>query len=209
MRLCNRNLSLLLIPLLLMGCSKRPLTISEFASAVQQDQDFVRQYKDETFYSTCAYYPSEMMALLELRGDLAKSGPAGSEQFEKAKSAFSSAHYFTVTLGLNDSSDVMRYGIADRQYYAVRVQDLTFRAASQFYILTERQDTIKPLIADLQRNYGLSPQATFMVAFPKEQLVAAKQFHVVYHDAHFGIGQPIRFDYATQSLRKELPAISF
>src|SRR5438046_351576 len=103
------NLKLILSGLLavvVISC-KSDLSPSEYIEEVNTNEDLNKQYEDQTFHIACSYKPVDYITLLQFRNNLDQNRPILPADFISAKKAFQNSSYFILTLGLNDSSDIM------------------------------------------------------------------------------------------------------
>lgn len=196
---------------LALGClaCSRSVTVSEFIEYTEQESDFHREYSDETYQLSCDYQPAQLLALMELRGNLQSQQAVSASRWDSLTKVFSQAYYFRLRIGRKDSADILRAGVGNQQEYTQRVNELSFHLGSQVYLLAPNQDTIRPIMFDMQRSYGMSPDATFLLAFSREALSSHPRFELVYQDQHFGLSAPVNFVFDTQDLTKPLPTVTF
>jgi len=199
-----------ILPLLSLSSCREEVSVSEFTEQVGKDDDFVKEYKDQEYHASCAYMPSDLMAISELRGEISRNGKIERRMFDSTRKKFSNAYYFVLKLGMNNGHSILQHGIRGQQEYTLRLNDITFNMGRRAYLLTDAADTIRAEIADFQRSYGMSPDVSVLFAFSKNKVKAGAPgvIKFVYEDAYFGISQPLVFSFDQDALHKRLPEIN-
>jgi hypothetical protein len=203
-----RLIFLILGQVMLTTSCQRPVSPEEYLVKVGSDPDFASSWKEEDFHASAVFRPSDWIALAEQRQSIEDSGYANAFMFTKQKGEFAHTAYFIFTLGKNNGSDLLQSGLAASHEYSIRLNYLTNSITKDFYLLKENGEKTYCILSELQRNYGMSPDLTFILGFPNHDLLMGKgSLYLSYEDKVFGLGTPVKIVFQTDKLLKSLPAI--
>jgi hypothetical protein len=146
---------------------------------------------------------------MELRNKIDLNKRITVEEFSKLRDTFSNGSYFILSIGLNDSSDILKNGVKNISEYSQRINQIAFSIGTNTYLLNDKRDTIRSTIQDFQRSYGMSPRATILFAFPRNQLDNSDGIDFIYNDKYFGIEKTVLFKFQTKHILKNTPELSF
>ncbi|KAA9324908.1 hypothetical protein [Adhaeribacter soli] len=186
-----------------LGCQKK-VSIPEYLKEVSHNPELRREYISGDYKITCTYIPPEVLAISELSN---AEGSLSENSILEEKERFSNGVYFNLRIGLTDSSDILKKGIVDRNQYVRRVNALTNDLRKAVFLIAGNGDTIKISNSIFERSYGASPDAVFMVAFPKERLENESAIKFIFDDKFFSIPNLVQFDFNLNYIDKELSSL--
>jgi hypothetical protein len=174
---------------------------------VQDREQYVRIWEGGDHKVVCQYVPADLLVIRHLR--IGEGGATvSSVEFEKQKEQYSHGLYFRVSFSLQSGGNIETWGMKDDPAYQQRLHRLENEMKNAFLTREENGREHAPLSCEYQRSFGMSPEATFLVAFalPAED---SETVELEYHDTEFGIRSALRFEYKMKDLRAALPEIRF
>lgn len=194
--------------LLYYGCNRKS-SITEFMQTMNSDEDLVKRNEDTVYQFTCSLRPPEMMAIIDMRDYISRNHTIPAKKYEEACGTYSNAWYFQLTLHRRDGSDIVASVSPTTEHYMGVVNALTYYGTDQLCLLTDAGDTLRAVINDYQRSYGLAPDVNILAGFPKdERLEKCKDFELIYDGRLLGIRLPVRFRYSKEQLIKRMPQLA-
>jgi hypothetical protein len=181
----------------------------EYVKEVKSKAEYVQEVSQGGGIVKCQYLPNTYLALMETQS---VEGPQNKKAvFEEARNKFSMSSYFSLTLEMEDGSNVLLKGVRDRGDYASRLNFISSGMDQCFFAIRENGDTVRSNLYEYQRSYGNSPNATMLFAFPRSETVdngeSKLEFH--YRDRLLGIRQVKRLVFANRELREDKVDITF
>ncbi len=182
--------------------SETELTPKEYISWCEDDENNLintRVINDFNFISFNK--PVKYIALKEL------------DEIQKEKESAFLSHlkdlgeldYFSFVISCKAFNDeILKYKLNSELDYYKRIEYFSFRIQKDFELVV-KNDTIKPVLCHYERVYGLSSDATFLLAFPNKYFTAEKK--LIYTDNVFGNG-PIEIFYGAKTFQ-QIPKIKF
>lgn len=117
------------------------------------------------------FKPVDFMIAQEFR-----SNHINEEDYKKRMKALEPLQYYNLKIGVTDGkSNITNYQVADEQALQDRLYYLSFRIKEDIGLI-QGKDTLLPVLCHFERNYGLSQQRTFVLAFPKGEVEADRTF---------------------------------
>ena len=123
------------------------------------------------------FQPLEIMALREL-GEFEHVKPA---IFDSVLSEYRGLEYYQ--LSIRGASDLLQYGISDKQEFYERVEYYSFQMQNDLRMIVA-QDTMSCKLFHFERNYGTAPFVTFSLAFEVPEVKGDRR--IQYHESVFG-----------------------
>lgn len=168
---------------------------------VETDADFVKTGSIGEYMISSNYLPAEYMALSEVRASLNDKSKVSKEQFKEKEAQFKNSLYFRVKISRVDKKDILQELSQEAQRYSQLLNHLTFNMAEAFYLRWSDKDSVRCLHYSYQRSYGLSPDASFIVAFPRPgdaSDISLKCFPRV-----LGITKSVEFPYSSKIINEK------
>ncbi len=190
--------------LLISGCA-RAVEPAEWLAQSASSPDLVKSWRDENYSVSCKnVLPAEFVIReLHLENSAAK---ATREEFERRQIAYQNAWYVRVSFSLMNGQNIETWGMSNESQYQQRLHRLQHEMASHFVLRQDNGREFAPLSCEYQRTFGMSPECTFLLAFPTpEEQTDEVTLH--YSDQEFGIPQKIQFNFDLQAARAAMPAV--
>lgn len=171
--------------LLTISCTKTKLDPTGYAQWVENEENGLKvQRKTGNFEFELQYKPADYMVLMEQKKKVT------ARSLEQRKRELGAMQHYTLKIkALDQTRDILRSGITDERQYYERLE--YFMSYMQDDIsLVEGTDTLPCLLFHFERNYGLAPYSSMVLAFEsdtiKKQQVPDRTF--VYNDPVLGTG---------------------
>jgi hypothetical protein len=176
--------------------SRSSLQPYEYVSYVDQKDNGLhanKQLDELTFEVT--YKPTDYLVVKELRQK--EIVPA---DFETLRQDYKDMHYFLLSIkNTSGETDVLKYKISTQDAYSERLKYFAFGMERDLK-LVEGTDTIPCSMVLYERNYGISGQANFMIAFPvTDTSVVNNNKTILFDDKIFGMGM-LKFNVSKESI---------
>jgi hypothetical protein len=156
----------------------------EYVSYVDQENNGLhssKQLDDLSFEVT--YKPTDYLVVKELKQKEIQSG-----DYEALRQEYKDMHYFLLSIkNTSSETDVLKYKISTQAAYSERLKYFAF-GMEQDLRLVEGADTIPCSMVLYERNYGISQQANFMIAFPVTDTSIVQDKTILFEDQIFGMG---------------------
>lgn len=125
------------------------------------------------------------------------------DQYKNELEKFEGSQYFLFKIRLKDkNADLLKYQSSGQIEYANRVQYFSYNIQDNF-LLVEGSDSLKCKLFHFERNFGISPYATFLLGFDSNDELTESEYSfkenvkedktLVYNDVVFGVG-PIKYN---------------
>jgi hypothetical protein len=185
------------------ACGSKKLSGEEFLKQVAANQAYVQQQEAGDLTFTCAYRPSEWLALKETGG----KGACDTTRFNKEKRNFDRAVYFDLLISDKQKRNLLIKEVKNQEEYAQRLGELTYNMPQAISAVSASGDTLHPLTVNFSNTYGMSPDLSLTLVFPKKLDSYKAPFKIIYRDQLFNLLSPVVFEYDPSVLYQPLPGI--
>lgn len=178
----------LLFCVLLTSCGKETLAPKEYVKWVEDESNGLRITKQlDNFTFRLQYKPAAYMAIKQTRNT------AGKAELKKEIESFGEMQYYNLTIKAASGEELLSEGIGAEEEYYQRLQYYTSMVQDDITLI-QGKDTLPCALAHFERNYGLSPENTLVLAFetPKQTNNTIADRTIVYNDQVLQTG-PIQF----------------
>lgn len=127
------------------------------------------------------YKPVEYLVIKELK-DI---HPQHTE-FDTLKSAYKNLNYFNFSI--KGQKDILKENIYSYDDYDRRVQYFAFKMQEDL-MLVDGSDSLRPVFFHFERDYALSPELRFVLAFPPSKTRSGKDKILIFNDKILGTGR--------------------
>lgn len=204
------SITLLSTILLLSSCRKSQVSILDYPkeiASIAEGEDFVQRQEKDNIEYTSEYLPSDFLALREFAPESIKNGEVTKEKFASAKEKYSNAYYYRIKLRPKDGEDIIQNNSQNLEDYNRKQQYFIESIGKHVYVLTEKEDTIRTVTHLYARNFGMTPDVDFLVAFPLK-LKEQDKFKIVFEDVVSTFpAKKIYFPYKASIFNQKLPEI--
>lgn len=170
--------------LLLFSCSRDKLTPGEYIHWVtDKSNGLLTETAIGSYTFFLQYKPLDYVSLQERKGEnLVK------DSLEKTKKELEDLQYYTFKIRSADNNEVMAVQTENDPEYYSRLE--YFMGVMQDdIVLVEGKDTLPCLLFHFERNYGLSPDNSFVLAFEKQKAQKnSSDRTLVFNDQVLGTG---------------------
>jgi hypothetical protein len=189
-----RPIFLSIILLFLAGCEKS-LEMASFAAWVKNPENgLLKQREMGNYIFSAQFKPAAMVAVLETGG---KVNPE-SESFLNRTKELEELYHFTYKIKGKDGYDALSSNTESDGEYFERLEHFLDGAQMDFLLVTG-SDTLPCQLYHLERTYGLVPETTMLLTFPKIK-TELPEFKLLYNDKILGSG-PVVFEYKIKDLK--------
>ncbi|MDB5258014.1 MAG: hypothetical protein JWM14_2709 [Chitinophagaceae bacterium] len=174
------------------GSSLQPY---EYVSYIDQEDNGLHVNKQfEELHFEVTYKPTDYLVVKELKQK--EILPA---DYATVRQDYKDMHYFLLSIkNTSSETDVLKYKISTQAAYSERLKYFAFGMERDLR-LVEGTDTIPCSMVLYERNYGISRQANFMIAFPVTDTSAVHDKTILFEDKIFGMGM-LKFNVSKESI---------
>lgn len=129
------------------------------------------------------YKPLEYMSAKECIKTRSTVNKADLEDYRKKHAAL---QYFTLRYSMKNKTSVLKYGLSNENEYFERQNYFSFGLENDIKLI-EGKDTLSCALFVFERNYNLSPDVTFEIAFEKRSDLVSDKI-VMINDKSLNIG---------------------
>jgi hypothetical protein len=195
-------LMVLLAGLAFTGCGKKELVPLDYVAWVEDSSNGLRETKVfGEIEVTAQYKPAEYVVAIEQR-----QTELDTKVLLKRKEDMKGLRHYMIRFSTVDKSkDFMKYDIASEEEYYAKQNYLSF-GFQQDIALVEDGDTLPCVLFSCVRNYGISPNVDFAVAFESKRNTEEPAGQVlIINDQVVGVGT-MKFSISKETI-KSIPTI--
>lgn len=159
-----------------------------------------RTYETDDISFELLYKPSLYIAILE------EKEKSTEESVNNRVKELEGLQYYNLKIINKSGSDLLKYKLKEEKEYYNRLNYLSTFLKNDIRLI-QGEDTLKPVLYQFERNYGLAPFCTSVFAFKETDLNLKKDKELIIKDQVFS-NQEIHFILKNESL-KELPNIEY
>lgn len=178
----------------LSSCKQKELDPEAYVAWVENPANGLNTTKEAgDFKFSLQYKPLSYVALLNLEKE-----NTGKQQLLKTMEEMKDLQYFTLRINSKTGeSEMLQTNLETTDEYFYRVEYFSFHLKKDLYLL-DGNDSLPCVIAHFERSYGISPNNSFILAFPlseKEKALKIKGEKditdkvLVYNDQYLQTGQ--------------------
>lgn len=146
------------------------------------------------------YKPLDYIALLEQKNN------ATHKTISIRKKDLAGLQYYNVRIQSNLGEDVLKSGITEEKEYYNRLNYLSTFLKNDLFVI-QGADTLKPVLYLFERNYGLAPFCTSVIAFKETDSLHKFEKKFIIDEQAF-IGEQLQFTITKKDL-KNIPILQF
>lgn len=156
-------------------------------------KNFVRTKKIQEFTYTLKYIPVDWMICNELKNE----APSQAE-IDSLRTCYEGMEYYELRLQVDHFDDEpAKYMLSSPQTYQERIMYMSFEMQEDLKAVVDNNRTIDCKLFNFERTYGLTPYATFLVGFSKEDIGKnTTERTIVFEDNLFHKGD-IKFNWSS------------
>lgn len=184
------------------GCNKKELIPLDYVKWVEDESNGLRQTKVfGEVEVTVQYKPLDYVVAIEQKDPELKR-----EMLNKRKKDIEGLRHYMIRFSTVDKTqDFMKYDISSQEEYYAKQSYLSFGFQQDIW-LVENGDTLPCVLFNCIRNYGISPNVDFAVAFDSgDKRDSDKEQTLIIDDKVLGIGT-LKFK-VTKEIISNIPTI--
>lgn len=168
-----------------------------------KNNPLIREKKINEFDYKVKHLPTNYLVLKEInKNNLTLS----KETIDSIKKEYEGMEYFEMRIQVENYNDELaKYMAAGMADYQTRIVYMAFQMQHNLTLATELNADIPCKLFHFERTYGITPYATFLFAFSKQDIGNAVERTVIYEDELFNKGR-LKFNWAFNYI--ELPKIA-
>lgn len=190
----------MLLACLIMSCNAS-LSPSDYVKWVSNPENGLVKTKSIEEVSVKAQYkPIPYIIANELRTNDIKI-----QEYQKREKELEGMQYYNLVLDITDSRNILNYKISDMGEQQARIQYLSFGMQQDIY-LEEDGKELPCKLFHFERNYNITKERTFLLAFEQDKDTQIKDKTLVINSAMLGTG-PIKVKFLAKDLA-QLPTMT-
>lgn len=191
---------ILLVGFSIIAC-KGKLSPKEYVKTIRSEEmGLVQTSGNENFNFSIQYKPLEYIAIMEQRNNASK------ETVSSRTKELKGLQYYNIKIQSLKGEDVLKSGIQEEKEYYNRLNYLSTFLKQDLYII-QGKDTLSPALYQFERNYGLAPYATAVVAFEEPDSIHKYNKEFIIQDKVF-TQQEFRLKFNQEQIKK-IPTLKF
>jgi hypothetical protein len=167
------------------SCTKpEALNIKEYIKWVHAPENgLLTSNKVDDYEFQVMYKPVDYIIASEIKNSILKQ-----TEVLKRKSDLQGFQYYTVKIKAKNDNEVLKAGISNENEYFERLEYFTENAQNDIFLI-DGKDTLSSVLYHFERNYGLSPLNTIILAFENKFPDKIRDRVLVYDDVVLGTGK--------------------
>lgn len=148
----------------LLGACKSSVSLypdEYLAYLINPDNGLIKENKMNDVQMSVEYKPASYLALVEAdKFSLIKN----QSTIDSLTKNYTDQYFFILKIAVTDNNDFLKAGITNQEEFYKRIEYYQTQFINDIY-LTDGNDTITCLSANMERNYGIAPQTNFSLLF--------------------------------------------
>lgn len=156
---------------------------------INPDNGLIKENKMNDVQMSIEYKPASYLALVEVdKFSLTKN----QNTLDSLTKNYTDQYFFILKIAVKGNNDFLKAGISNQEEFYKRIEYYQTQFINDIY-LTDGNDTITCLSANMERNYGIAPQTNFSLLFEnvKHKKVFENDLCIIINDQILGTSKNI------------------